>query len=111
VRIASHQLAIGAENFLGDLLEALVELAPENFLDRAFGSGDTRGGDTAEGAHLIETHDFDFCAALREFLANDGVFGGGAAVALGRASEFDEARDVTLESEMQARAVGAAFVH
>ena len=91
VRVAAEKLAVGAEQFLRDLLEALVELAPENFLDGAFGARHAGGGDAAEGAHLIEAHDFDFRAALREFLANDGIFGGGAAVAYGGASEFDEA--------------------
>ena len=101
----------GPSNFLCDLLQALIEFAPENFLNATFGAGDAGGGETAEGAHLIEAHDFDFGAALREFLANDGILGGGAAVALNLAGEFDEASDVTLEGEMQAGAVGTAFIH
>ena len=32
--VAGHQLAVGAEHLLSDLLKALIELAPENFLDR-----------------------------------------------------------------------------
>src|SRR5580704_7566029 len=111
VRVAAEELAVRAENLLRDLLEALVELAPEDFLYRAFGAGDAGSGDTAESAHLVETHDLDFRAALCEFLANDWIFGGGAAVAWDGARELDEARDVTLENEMQARAVGTALVH
>src|SRR5580692_7046051 len=111
VGIACHELAERTENFLGDLLEALVELAPENFLDGAFRAGNAGCTDAAEGAHLIEAHDFDFGAALRELLPDDWVFGGGAAIALGGAREFDETRDVTFENQMQARAVRAALVH
>src|SRR5271168_5019422 len=66
VRIACQQLAVGAEQFLRDLLEALVQLTPEYFLDRALGTRHAGDGDTAEGAHLIETHDFNFGAALRK---------------------------------------------
>src|SRR5580658_1617553 len=110
-RIAAQQLAVRAEYFLRDLLEALIELAPENFLDAALGAGHAGSGETAEGAHLIEAHDFDFGAALREFLANDGILRGRPAVALNALREFDEARDVAFENKMQARAVGAAFVH
>src|SRR5580658_11006112 len=96
-RVAGEELAVGAENFLRDLLEALIELTPENFLDAAFGPGHSRRGEAAEGAHLIETHDFNFGAALREFLTNDGVFSGGPTVALDVARQFDQTRDVTFE--------------
>src|ERR1700734_91211 len=60
VRIAAEQLAIGAENLLSDLLEALIEFAPENFLDGTLGAWYAGSGDAAEGTHLVETHDFDF---------------------------------------------------
>src|ERR1700733_9930379 len=110
-RVASQQLAVWAENFLRDLLQALIELAPEYFLDAAFGAGDAGGGEAAEGAHLIEAHDFDFGAALCELLANDGILRGGASVALDVARKFDQASNVTLENQVQARAVGAALVH
>ncbi len=40
-----------------------------------------------------------------------GSAAAGLLVALNVARELDEARDVTFENEMQARAVGAAFVH
>jgi hypothetical protein len=36
VWIVAEQLSIGAENFLGDLLQALIQLAPEKFLDGTF---------------------------------------------------------------------------
>src|SRR5580704_10902422 len=108
VPIACQQLAVGTENFLGDLLQALVELAPEDFLDRAFGTRHAGCGDAAKGAHLVESHDFNLGAALCEFLADERVLRGGPAVARSRAREFDETRDVTLEDKMQARAIRAA---
>ena len=40
-----------------------------------------------------------------------GSCGSRPAVALDVACEFDQARNVAFENEMQARAVGAAFVH
>ena len=40
-----------------------------------------------------------------------GSSSGGPAVALDVAREFDQARNVAFENEMEARAVGAAFVH
>src|ERR1700730_580309 len=46
VRITAKQLAIRAENFLCDLLQALIELAPENFLDAALGSRHARRGES-----------------------------------------------------------------
>src|SRR5271157_3910371 len=111
VGIACHELPVRTENFLGDLLEALVELAPEYFLDGAFGAGDASGSDTAEGAHLVEAHDLNFRAALGEFLADDRIFGRGAPVALDGPRKFDEARDVALEDKVQARTVGPTLVH
>src|SRR5208282_4492619 len=111
VRIACHELAVGTQNFLGDLLEALVELAPKYLLDRAFGAGDAGSRDTAEGAHLVVAHDLDFRAALGELLANDWIFGRWKAFALDATRKFDEARDIALEDEMQASAVGTALVH
>src|SRR5271167_807249 len=111
VRITCRELTVGTEDFLSDLLQALVKLAPKNFLDRSLGARDASGRNAAEGAHLVEAHNLDFRATLRELLANDGIFGGGAAVALDGARELDEAREITLEDEMQARAVRAALVH
>lgn len=82
VRVTAEKLAIGAEQFLRDLLEALVEFAPENLLYGAFRAGDASSGDAAEGAHLVETHDFDFRAALRQLLADQWIFASGPAIAL-----------------------------
>ncbi len=45
MRVAAQKLAIVAEQFLGDLLEALVEFTPEDFLDGAFGAGNPSGSD------------------------------------------------------------------
>src|ERR1700693_5246861 len=69
--VTCQELAVGTENLLRDLLETLVELAPEDFLDRAFGARDSRGRNAAEGAHLVETHDFNFRDALRQLLAGE----------------------------------------
>jgi len=110
-RIAGHQLAVGAEQLLRDLLEPLVELAPENLLDGALGPWHARCGDAAESAHLVEAHDFDFRAALGEFLADEGIFGSGPAVALDGVREFDETGDKTLENEVEASAVGTTLIH
>src|SRR5271169_5094802 len=81
-RVAGEKLAVRTKDFLSDLLEALIELAPENFLDGAFRAGHARGSHTAECAHLVAAHNFNFGAALRELLTNDGVLGSGPAVAL-----------------------------
>src|SRR5579862_3318108 len=75
------QLGVGAEDLHGHLLEALIELTPEDFLDGAFGAGLAGFDDAADDAHLIQAHDFDFGVALREFLADDGIVGGGAPIA------------------------------
>src|SRR5208283_4474652 len=111
MRIAREQLAVRPENFLCYLLQALVELAPKDFLDGALGTRHTRGSDAAEGAHLVEAHDFNFRAALREFLADNGVLGSGPGVALYGPRKFDKARDETLEDEMQAGPVRTTLVH
>src|ERR1700730_2070892 len=111
VRVAAQELAVGTEQFLRDLLEALVELAPEDFLDRALRARYTSGGDAAEGAHLVEAHDFNLRAALCELLADDRVLSGGPAVALDRPREFDKTGNIALEGKMQASAVRTALVH
>src|SRR6202142_952837 len=82
VWIGPEQLSIGAENFLGDLLQALIQLAPEKFLDGTFRPRDASSSHAAESPHLIEPHDFDFGVTLREFLADDQIFGRRFAVAL-----------------------------
>src|SRR5271168_2273417 len=79
--VAGQELAVRTEQLLGDLLKALVELAPENFLDRSLRARHTRGGDAAEGPHLVETHNFNLRATLRELLADEWILGGGVAVA------------------------------
>ena len=109
--VTAQQLSVGTEQLLRDLLEALIEFAPENFLDRALRARYTRSRDAAKGPHLIEAHDFNFRAALGEFLADEWVFGGGPSVTLDGPREFDEAGDIAFEDEMQASAVGTALVH
>src|SRR3984957_5039448 len=104
-RIAGQQLAVRSQDFLRDLLQALIKLAPEYFLNAAFRARYAGGGEAAEGAHLIEAHDFDFGTALCEFLANDGILRGGASIALDIAREFDQTRDVAFENEMKGCAI------
>src|SRR5580700_9415765 len=100
-RVASQQLAVRTKQLLSDLLETLVELAPENFLDGSLRPRNTRGGDAAESTHLIEAHDLNFRAALRELLADEGIFGCGPPITLDSAREFDETRDEALEAKVQ----------
>ena len=88
---AGAELTEGSEELLRDLLETLVEFAPEDFLDGPFGPRDTCGANAAQGAHLIGAHNFDFRITLGEFLADDGIIAGWAAVA----------RDVTRASSMR----------
>src|SRR5437660_8417789 len=76
VRAVAFELSVGAEQLLRDLLEALVELAPEYFLDGAFRPRNTRRADAAEGAHLVHAHDLDFRVALGQLLAHERVLGG-----------------------------------
>src|SRR4029077_17845474 len=51
VAVRGFELSVGTEQFLRDLLEPLVQLAPEDLLNRAFGPRDSGGADAAEGAH------------------------------------------------------------
>src|ERR1039458_679495 len=110
-RVPAEELAVGAEQLLRDLLKALVEFAPENLLDRALWAGHARRGDAAEGPHLVEAHDLNLRAALRELLTDERVLGGRSAVALDGAREFDKTGNGTLEYKMEARAVRTALVH
>src|ERR1700686_435437 len=110
-RVAPKQLAVRTQQLLRNLLKALVELTPENLLNRALGTWHTHGGDAAESADLIKAHDLNFRAALRELLADEGVFGCGPPVALDGVREFDETHDETFEYEVQARAVRTPLMH
>src|SRR5215472_3217177 len=83
VVVPGLELSVGSQQFLGDLLEALVQLAPEDFLDRAFRSGHAGGADTAESAHLVAAHDLDLGVALCQLLADKRIFRGRTAIALG----------------------------
>src|SRR5579872_972055 len=75
IRRALRELSVLAEHFLRDLVEALVELAPEDFLDGPFRPRHAALIDAAVGAHLIEAHDFDFGVTLGELLADDRIGG------------------------------------
>src|SRR5258708_22753633 len=97
VCVTAQQLSVGTEQLLRDLLEALIEFAPENFLDRALRARHTRGRDAAKGPHLIEAHDFNFRAALRELLSDEWVFGGRPSVTLDCPRSFAEAVALAVE--------------
>src|ERR1700722_862057 len=111
VRIVAEKLAVRAENFLGHLLDTLIQFAPKKFLDRAFGARNASGGHAAERAHLIEAHDFDFGVSLGQFLADDGIFRGRLAVSLKLFGKLDQPGHMTLENQVEARAVRTPFVH
>jgi len=96
--IAGEQLAVGTQQLLSDLLETLVEFAPENFLNGSLWTRHTRGSDAAECAHLVEAHDFDFRAALRDFWRMRGS-SRRPPVTLDSAREFDKTGDETLEDK------------
>src|SRR5258708_4612425 len=67
---AVRELAVRPQNFHRDLLEALVQLAPKDFLNRTFGSGHAGFIDARERTKLVHAHHFDFGVNLRELLPN-----------------------------------------
>ena len=95
--ISGKQLAVRAQQLLRDLLQALIELAPENLQDRSLRPGHARGRDAAESAQLVQAHDFDLAVALREFLAYQRIAGGRPSVPLNRAGELDQPVNTSLE--------------
>src|SRR5262245_61057193 len=111
VLVTGFELAVGAKQLLGDLLEALVQLAPEDLLDRSFRAGNAGRAEAAEGSHLVPAHDLDLCVALCEFLAYDGICGGRTAVALGRPRQLCKALHVPAVGDLESSAEGAALVH
>src|SRR5437763_1074582 len=70
---ASFQLRKRPQYLLCYLLEALVQLAPEEFLDGALRPGSALVIHTADGPNLVEAHDFDFGVDLRQLLTNHRV--------------------------------------
>src|ERR1700730_10880498 len=104
VTVRAEQLSVGPEQFLSNLLDPLIQLAPENFQDRAFGSGHAGSSHAAECPQLIETHDFNLGIALREFLADQRIFRGRTAVARDGVRKLNEPIDIALKQEMQPRA-------
>ena len=108
---AARQLAVGPQQFHGDLLEALIQLAPEDLLDGAFRTGLAGLHHAANGAHLVQAHDFDFGVALRQFLPDHGIFSGGASIALDLVRQLDQPPELAFEGDLQARAQQRAFVH
>src|SRR5437764_13491120 len=71
--VRAFQLSVGAKQFLGDLLEALVQFAPKDFLDRPFRARYTGRADAAESAHLVQAHDLDLSVTLGQLLAHDWI--------------------------------------
>lgn len=103
--ITRDKLAVGAEQFLSYLLQTLVEFAPEYLLYGTFWPGDARGTDAAEGAQLIQSHDFNFRIALREFLSDERISDGGLPMFSKYVGELDQSVDIAFEKKMQASAV------
>src|ERR1039457_4021621 len=108
---AARQLAVWPEQLHGHLLEALIQLAPEDLLNRPFRTGLAGFHHAADGAHLVEAHDFDFGVALRQLLADDRVLGGGPSVAFDAVRQLDQARELAFEGDLQAGAQQRALVH
>jgi len=55
------KLPVRAQQFLGNLLEALVQLTPENLSGwKPSGPGTPVAIDAAKGTHLVAAHDFKF---------------------------------------------------
>ena len=67
------QLAIRAEHLHRHLLHALIHLAPEYFLNRAFGAGHAGLAHARQRAHLVQAEDFGLGIHLRQLLANDRI--------------------------------------
>src|SRR5579883_847541 len=64
VRVAFAERRKRSQQFGRDLLEALVQLRPENFQYRALRPRHTLLIYARNGAHLIQAHDFDVSVAL-----------------------------------------------
>src|SRR5579871_1483289 len=105
------ELNIRTEQLGRDLLETLVQLRPENFLNGAFWSGDAFLIDARDGAHLVEAHDFDFDKALRQFLPHHRIFGGRMTVAFRCMREFHQTIELPLESHLHSGAERGTLMH
>src|SRR5487761_1985398 len=106
-----RQLPIRPENLHRNLLEALIQLAPYDLLDRAFRPRHTRFVDAGERPQLIQPHHFDLGVALRQFLPDQRILRGGFSIAVDFFCNFDEAVKVAAVIHLQRRAERAAFVH
>src|SRR5579883_2681393 len=106
VRRSVRELAVRAEHFHGDLLEALVEFAPEDFLNGALRAGDSGFVDSRKRAHLVAAHHLDFGVHLRELLTDNGVV---RAPALTR--DFEQAVELAAIVHLKRGAESSAFVH
>src|SRR6266700_1630988 len=111
VIIAGLQLRVRSHQFLGHLLEALVQFTPENLLNGPFRAGHSGGADATEGAHLVAAHNFNFRIALRQLLSEDRIFRGRAAITARRARPFDQSLHVAAINNLKARAERAALMH
>src|SRR6266852_962389 len=109
--VPAEQLAVRTKHFLRDLLESLVQLAPEDFLNGPFRPRGARSGDPAESAQLVQAHDFNLGVALCELLPCKRVLGGRVSVLLKLSREFNQPADVALEKWMETRSKRATLVH
>src|SRR5262245_14310649 len=110
VPIRGFELPVRTQEFLRDLLQALVQLAPEDLLNRSFGPRHTGVADAAERAHLVGAHDLYFSVALRELLADQRILGRRATAAFDRPRQLDQPVDVALIRDLPARPERAALV-
>src|SRR5205085_1256821 len=110
-RVTREKLTIRAKHFLRELLQALIEFAPKEFLNGTFRTGSAGGRDSAERTQLVQAHDLHFRVTLRELLAQDGILSRRLAMALNLARKFDQAIDIALKNRNQARAISPALVH
>src|ERR1051326_576097 len=111
VIVAGPKLPVRPQQLLRDLLEALVQLAPENFLDRSLRPGHAGSADAAEGAHLVAAHDLDFRIALRQLLSDNRIFRRRPAVALRLLCQIDQPLHVAAVGDLQTGAKSSALVH
>ncbi len=109
--IARFELPVRSKNLLRRLLEALVQLAPENLLNGAFGPRHSSSADAAEGAHLVHTHDLDLRITLRQLLTHQRILRCRTPIALNGLRKLNQPAHVALIDDLQSCAERAAFVH
>src|SRR5450432_1957448 len=109
--VALGQLNVRTQQFRGYLLEALIQLGPEDFLYRAFGPWHALLINTCDGAHLVQPHDLDIDKALGQLLPHYRVFRSRSAVPLDGVRELDQPIELALENDLHAGAERGALMH